>query len=108
MAVLYHLGIMQRVVAVLAWAIRRVLNVTGVEALSAAANIFLGQTEAPLTVKPFIANMTRSQLMAIMTVGFATIAGSVMAAYIVMLGGEFVYWIVRGAVGQALLAQSAL
>ena len=88
MAVLYHLGIMQRVVAVLAWVIRRVLNVTGVEALSAAANIFLGQTEAPLTVKPFIATMTRSQIMAIMTVGFATIAGSVMAAYIVMLGGD--------------------
>jgi CNT family concentrative nucleoside transporter len=65
-----------------------VLNVTGVEALSAAANIFLGQTEAPLTVKPFIATMTRSQIMAIMTVGFATIAGSVMAAYIVMLGGD--------------------
>ena len=88
MAVLYHLGIMQRVVATLAWVIRRVLNVTGAEALSAAANIFLGQTEAPLTVKPFIATMTRSQIMAIMTVGFATIAGSVMAAYIVMLGGD--------------------
>lgn len=88
MAVLYHLGIMQRLVAVLAWVIRRVLNVTGVEALSASANIFVGQTEAPLTVKPFIATMTRSQIMAVMTVGFATIAGSVMAAYIVMLGGD--------------------
>ena len=85
----HHLLFMvQRVVAVLAWVIRRVLNVSGVEALSAAANIFLGQTEAPLTVKPFIATMTRSQIMAIMTVGFATIAGSVMAAYIVMLGGD--------------------
>ncbi|MCE9619609.1 MAG: NupC/NupG family nucleoside CNT transporter [Planctomycetes bacterium] len=88
MAVLYHLGVMQRLVAVLAWIIRRALNVTGVEALSASANIFVGQTEAPLTVKPFIATMTRSQIMAVMTVGFATIAGSVMAAYIVMLGGE--------------------
>ena len=88
MAVLYHLGIMQRLVAVLAWVIRRVLNVTGVEALSASANIFVGQTEAPLTVKPFIETMTRSQIMAVMTVGFATIAGSVMAAYIVMLGGD--------------------
>jgi CNT family concentrative nucleoside transporter len=88
MAVLYHLGVMQRLVAVLAWVIRRVLNVTGVEALSASANIFVGQTEAPLTVKPFIATMTRSQIMAVMTVGFATIAGSVMAAYIVMLGGD--------------------
>ena len=88
MAVLYHLGIMQRVVAVLAWVLRRALGISGAEALSAAANIFLGQTEAPLTVKPFIAGMTRSQIMCIMVGGFATIAGSVMAAYIVMVGGE--------------------
>ena len=88
MAVLYHLGIMQRVVAVLAWVLRRALAISGAEALSAAANIFLGQTEAPLTVKPFIAGMTRSQIMCIMVGGFATIAGSVMAAYIVMVGGD--------------------
>ena len=88
MAVLYHLGVMQRVVAVLAWVIRRALAISGAEALSAAANIFLGQTEAPLTVKPFIASMTRSQIMCIMVGGFATIAGSVMAAYIVMVGGD--------------------
>jgi CNT family concentrative nucleoside transporter len=88
MAVLYHLGVMQRVVAVLAVVLRRVLGISGVEALSGAANIFLGQTEAPLTVKPFIAGMTRSQLMCIMVGGFATIAGSVMAAYIVMVGGD--------------------
>jgi CNT family concentrative nucleoside transporter len=88
MAVLYHLGIMQRVVAVLAWVLRRALGISGAEALSAAANIFLGQTEAPLTVKPFIAGMTRSQIMCIMVGGFATIAGSVMAAYIVMVGGD--------------------
>ena len=88
MAVLYHLGIMQRVVALLAWVLRRALGISGAEALSAAANIFLGQTEAPLTVKPFIAGMTRSQIMCIMVGGFATIAGSVMAAYIVMVGGE--------------------
>ncbi len=88
MTVLYHLGVMQRVVAVLAWVLRRTLGVTGAESLSAAANIFLGQTEAPLTVKPYIAGMTRSQLMAIMVGGFATIAGSVMAAYIGMLGGD--------------------
>ena len=88
MAVLYHLGIMQRVIAVLAALLRRALGVTGVEAMSAAANIFVGQTEAPLTVRPFIPRMTRSQLMAVMTGGFATIAGSVMAAYVVMLGGD--------------------
>lgn len=88
MAVLYHLRIMQRVVAAVAWALRHTLGVTGVEALSAAANIFVGQTEAPLTVRPYIAGMTRSQIMAVMTGGFATIAGSVLAAYVGILGGE--------------------
>src|SRR5207249_2173304 len=88
MSVLYHFGVMQRVVAAVAWVLRRSLGVTGVEALSAAANIFLGQTEAPLTVKPFMATMTRSQIMAIMVGGFATIAGSVMAAYVGILGGD--------------------
>lgn len=88
MGVLYHLRIMQVVVAALAWVIRRAVGATGVEALSATANIFLGQTEAPLTVRPYIPTMTRSQIMAVMTGGFATIAGSVMAAYIGMLGGD--------------------
>jgi len=88
MAVLYHLGIMQHVVAALAACIRATLGVTGTEALSAAANIFVGQTEAPLTVRPFIAGMTRSQILCVMAGGFATIAGSVMAAYIVLLGGN--------------------
>ena len=88
MGVLYHLGIMQRVVAAIALLLRAALGVTGVEALSASANIFLGQTEAPLCVRPYIATMTRAQLMAIMTGGFATIAGSVMAAYVGILGGK--------------------
>lgn len=88
MSVLYYLGVMQRVVAGLAWVLRRTLRVTGTEALSAAANVFLGQTEAPLTVRPYIGFMTRSQLMAVMTGGFATIAGSVMAAYVGLLGKE--------------------
>ena len=87
MSVLYHLGVMQRVVAGIAWALRRTLGITGVEALSAAANIFVGQTEAPLTVKPFIPRMTRSQLAAVMAGGFATIAGSVMAGYVTLVGG---------------------
>lgn len=89
MTVLYHLRVMQVVVAGVAWVLRRALGITGVEALSAAANIFLGQTEAPLLVKPYIAGMTRSQIMAIMTGGFATIAGSVMAAYIGILGEAY-------------------
>lgn len=88
MSVLYHLGIMQRVVAGVAWVLRRTLGITGTEALSAAANVFVGQTEAPLVVRPYIASMTRSQIMAIMTGGFATIAGSVMAAYVGILGGD--------------------
>jgi concentrative nucleoside transporter, CNT family len=88
MGVLYHLGIMQRVVAGVAWVLRRWLGVTGAEALSSAANVFVGQTEAPLVIKPYIAGLTRSQLMAVMTGGFATIAGSVMAAYVGLLGGE--------------------
>ncbi|MEY3144257.1 MAG: hypothetical protein RLY21_2750 [Planctomycetota bacterium] len=87
MSVLYHYGVMQRVIALLAALLRRALGITGVEAMSASANIFVGQTEAPLTVRPFIARMTESQLMCIMVGGFATIAGSVMAAYISMLGG---------------------
>jgi CNT family concentrative nucleoside transporter len=73
---------------VLASGLRRAMGISGAEALSAASNIFLGQTEAPLTVKPFIASMTRSQIMCIMVGGFATIAGSVMAAYIVLIGGD--------------------
>lgn len=88
MAILYHIGLMQRVVAALAWVLRTTLGVTGAEALAMAANIFVGQTEAPLCVKPYIERMSRSQLMTLMVGGFATIAGSVLAAYVGMLGGE--------------------
>ncbi|MBK7404786.1 MAG: NupC/NupG family nucleoside CNT transporter [Phycisphaerales bacterium] len=87
MAVLYHLGIMQRVIAGLAWMLRTTLGVTGTEALAMAANVFVGQTEAPLCVKPYIPQMTRSQIATLMVGGFATIAGSVFAAYVGMLGG---------------------
>ncbi|MFI4897937.1 MAG: NupC/NupG family nucleoside CNT transporter [Phycisphaerales bacterium JB059] len=86
-SVLYHLGVMQRLIAALAWVLRRTLGVTGAEALAMAANVFVGQTEAPLCVKPYIERMTRSQLMTLMVGGFATIAGSVLAAYVGMLGG---------------------
>ena len=82
MAILYHLGIMQRVVSGLAWVMQRTMGVSGAESLSAAANIFVGQTEAPLVVKPFVERMTRSELHAVMTGGFATVAGGVMAAYV--------------------------
>jgi len=88
MAVLFHLGLMQRVIAALAWLLRKTLGVTGSEALAMAANVFVGQTEAPLCVKPFIEKMTRSQIMTLMVGGFATIAGSVLAAYVGILGGN--------------------
>lgn len=84
MAVLYHLGVMQIVVRALGHVMQMTLKVSGAESLSASANIFVGQTEAPLVVRPYLAMMTRSELMAIMVGGFATIAGGVMAAYIKM------------------------
>ncbi|MCB9662707.1 MAG: NupC/NupG family nucleoside CNT transporter [Alphaproteobacteria bacterium] len=85
MAVLYHLGVMQLVVEVLARAMVRTLGTSGAESLSAAGNIFVGQTEAPLLVRPFVGAMTRSELMAVMTGGFATVAGGVMGAYVKFL-----------------------
>lgn len=82
MSILYHFGIMQRVVSGLAWVMQRTMRTSGAESLSAAANIFVGQTEAPLLIKPYVEKMTRSELMAVMTGGFATVAGGVMAAYV--------------------------
>jgi len=89
MSILYHLGIMQLVVWLLAKLMSALMGVSGAESMAVAANVFVGQTEAPLVVKPYIAGMTRSELMALMTGGFATIAGSVMAVYIGMLGEEY-------------------
>ncbi len=82
MAILYHLGIMQVVVRFIARGMQKTMKTSGSETLSASANIFVGQTEAPLVIRPFIETMTRSEIMAIMTVGFATIAGGVMAIYV--------------------------
>jgi len=87
MGVLYHLGIMQKVVQGMAWVMQKILNVSGSESLSVAANVFVGQTEAPLVVRPYIARMTESELFTMMVAGMATIAGAVLAAYIAMLGG---------------------
>jgi CNT family concentrative nucleoside transporter len=81
MAVLYHLGIMQRVVAVLARVLSRLMHISGAEALSTVGDIFLGMTEAPLLIRPYVARMTESELFAVMTAGMATIAGSVLLAY---------------------------
>ena len=82
MSVLYHLGVMQFVIKLFAKAMVVVMGVSGAESLAAAANIFAGQTEAPLVVKPFISKMTRSELLALMTGGMATVAGGVLAAYV--------------------------
>ncbi|MGH8034813.1 MAG: NupC/NupG family nucleoside CNT transporter [Lysobacterales bacterium] len=87
MAVLYHIGAMQKVVAGMAWVMLKVLHTSGAESLSVAANVFVGQTEAPLVVRPYIARMTESELLTMMIGGMATIAGAVLAAYIAMLGG---------------------
>jgi CNT family concentrative nucleoside transporter len=87
MSILYHLGIMQKAVYAVAWVMQRTMGTSGAESLATAANIFVGQTEAPLLVKPFVATMTRSELHAVMTAGFATVAGGVMAAYVGFLQG---------------------
>jgi len=84
----YHYGVLQRVVAGMAWVMRRAMGVSGAESLSGAANVFLGQTEAPLLVRPYIAGMTRSELNALMTGGFATVAAGVMAVYVSILSGD--------------------
>ncbi|NNM32338.1 MAG: NupC/NupG family nucleoside CNT transporter, partial [Gemmatimonadetes bacterium] len=89
MTVLYHLGIMQRVVGALAWVMRRTMKTTGAETLVAAGNVFVGLMEAPLLAKPFLKRMTRSELMAVMTAGLATVSGSVMAAFVGLLSGYF-------------------
>ena len=81
-ALLYHYGILQRVVQLVAWGMMKTMKTSGAETLCCAANIFVGQTEAPLLIKPYLATMTLSELHAVMTGGFATIAAGVMAAYI--------------------------
>ena len=84
---LYYLGILQKIVYVFAWIMAKTMRLSGAESMSAAGNVFLGQTEAPLLVKPFIDKMTKSELLCLMTGGMATIAGSVLGAYVAFLGG---------------------
>lgn len=84
----YYWGILQKIVYGFAWLMKKVMKLSGAESLAAAGNIFLGQTEAPLLVKPFLNKMTNSEMMCLMTGGMATIAGGVLAAYIGFLGGD--------------------
>ncbi|GGH67095.1 NupC/NupG family nucleoside CNT transporter [Phaeocystidibacter marisrubri] len=85
-SLLYYYGILQKVVYAFAWVMRRTMGLSGAESLAAAGNIFLGQTEAPLLVKPYITGMTKSELLCLMSGGMATIAGGVLAAFITFLG----------------------
>jgi concentrative nucleoside transporter, CNT family len=87
-SVLYYLGILQRIVFAFAWVMKKTMRLSGAESLATAGNIFLGQTEAPLLIRPYLAGMTRSEIMTLMTGGMATIAGGVMVAYIGLLGGD--------------------
>lgn len=86
-SLLYYLGILQRVVYGVAWVMSKTMKISGTESLNAAGNIFLGQTEAPLLIKPYLEKMTRSEILCVMVGGMATIAGGVLAAYIGFLGG---------------------
>lgn len=88
-AVLYHLRVLEYFVRFMAFIMQKTLGTSGAESFSAAANIFVGQTEAPLLIRPFLNNMTKSEIMAVMTGGFATVAGGVMAAYVGTLQGFF-------------------
>ena len=81
-AVLYHFGIMQIIIRVFAWVMTRVMGASGAESLNVAASIFMGQTEAPLTIRPFLPDLTRSELMTVMTSAMAHVSGGIMAAYI--------------------------
>ncbi|NLH52911.1 MAG: Na+ dependent nucleoside transporter [Bacteroidales bacterium] len=87
MSLLFYLGVIQIVVKGFAWVLARTLKISGPESLCAAGNIFLGQTEAPLMIKPYLPSMTRSEIFLVMTAGMATMAGGVLAAYISFLGG---------------------
>ena len=80
-SLLYHWGILQRVVRAFAWVMRKIMRTSGSETLSACANIFMGQTEAPLMIRPYVPRLTRSELMTIMVCGMAHIAGGVAAVY---------------------------
>lgn len=88
-SVLYYLGILQKIIYVFAWVMSKAMKLSGAESIAAAANVFIGQTEAPLVVKPYLENMTKSEIMCLMTGGMATIAGGVFALFVSLLGDEY-------------------
>lgn len=87
-SLLYYLGVLQIIVKGLAWVMSKTMRLSGAESLAAAANVFIGQTEAPLVVKPYLDKMTKSEMLCLMVGGMATIAGGVLAAFIAFLGGD--------------------
>ena len=105
-SLLYYFGVIQKLVQILAWGLRRLLGISGAESLAVAGNIFLGQTEAPLLIKAYLEKMTRSELFLVMVGGMATVAGSVLGAYIGFLGGDDP--IERLAFAKSLLAASVM
>src|SRR5690625_1736260 len=88
-ALLYHYKILQQIVSAMSRVMQKLMGTSGAESLSVVANIFVGQTESPLVVKPYIEKMTRSELLTLMSGGMATIAGGVMAAYVQLLGNSY-------------------
>lgn len=88
MSLLYYWGILQKIVYIFAWVMKKIMRLSGSESLAAAGNVFLGQTESPLLVKPYLSKMTKSEMMCLMTGGMATIAGGVLASFIDFLGGD--------------------
>lgn len=111
-SLLYRLGLLQLVVKSFAWIMSKTLRLSGPETLNASGNIFVGQTEAPLLIRPFLATMTKSELLAVMIGGMATIAGGVMAIYITLLGGddkaEQIRWATHLLTASVLSAPAAL
>lgn len=105
-SLLYYMGVLQKVVYAFAWGMNRFMAISGRESLAAAANIFVGQTEAPLIIKPYLEKMTKSEIMCLMTGGMATIAGGVFGAYLSMLGGDSVEE--KAAFGMHLLTASII
>lgn len=87
-SILYHLGVMQKIVGVLAWVMVRTMGTSGAESLSVGASVFMGQTEAPLTIRPFLARLTKSELFLVMVSGMATVSGAILGAYVAIGGVE--------------------
>ncbi len=88
-AILYYLGILQKIIFVFAWMMSKIMRMSGAESIAAAANVFIGQTEAPLVIKPYLEKMTKSEIMCLMTGGMATIAGGVFALFVIFLGEQY-------------------